>query len=193
MNKRDFIKGLGLFVGASAAAQLTGTANAIAVAQAYTPRPDSLASDGKIFTQAEMQLLHDICRQVIPATDTPGAHEVDVHGFVDNQLSVCHGPEEQQNARSTIQLLDARSLKAYNAPFADTSDEEQLSLLVDLENAAGGLQQCAGSEFQAAETADRFRLLHDRSRRQPRTAIPALSRRLQRFDSPWTPEDRNWF
>jgi hypothetical protein len=87
-SKRRFILGLSTLIGGATASQLLG-GNALSVAMAYTSKPNSTAASGKLFSQADMLMLRDICAQVIPKTETLGVAEVDVHGFIDNQLFHC--------------------------------------------------------------------------------------------------------
>ena len=87
MKKREFLRGLSLLIGGTAAAHLTQTGQALSVALAYDPNPHSTLQDGQVLDRVMLEVLHDVCEQVIPASDTPSADEVDVHGFIDNQLA----------------------------------------------------------------------------------------------------------
>ena len=62
-SKRRFIFGLSTLIGGATATQLLG-GNALSVALAYTPKPNSTASAGKLFSQADMLMLRDICALV---------------------------------------------------------------------------------------------------------------------------------
>ena len=133
MQKREFLKGLSLIIGSTAATHLTGVAQAIPVALAYEPRSDSAESDGQFFSQAEMQLLKDVCQGVIPATETPGAGELDVHGFIDNQLVHCHAENDRHKARSALEALQREATRAHDMDFISCSLEQQLALLQAIE------------------------------------------------------------
>ena len=146
-SRRRFFTRLSAVVGSTAAAQLLG-GNAIPTALAYTPRPDSANSDGKLFRQQEMQILRDICAQVIPQTATAGAAEVDTHGFIDNLLFHCYGAVEQQQAKSVLAKIEQISSKRYGLAFHDADQALQLALLEELEKPTGGFDQQDRANFK---------------------------------------------
>ena len=146
-SKRGFLFGLSHLVGAAAAAQLLG-GNAISTALAYTPKPDSTNHAGKIFSQADMVLLRDICALVIPKTSTAGAAEVDTHGFIDNQLYHCYQPEDQQKVTSVLLKINQIALQRHKQQFSGTTSEQQLALLTDLEKPGNGFDDTDRSQFK---------------------------------------------
>ena len=72
LRRRSLLKGLGTLIGGVAAARLVGAPGVVDTALAYTPRADSLTSEGLTFSREQMAVLHDVCDQVLPATDIPG-------------------------------------------------------------------------------------------------------------------------
>ena len=146
-SKRGFLFGLSHLVGVAAATQLLG-GNAISTAMAYTPKPDSINHAGKIFSQADMVLLRDICALVIPKTSTAGAAEVDTHGFVDNQLYHCYQPEDQQKVTSVLLKINQIALQRHQQPFSGTNTAQQLALLTDLEKPGNGFDDTDRSQFK---------------------------------------------
>lgn len=146
-SRRRFFTRLSAVVGSAAAAQLLG-GEAISTALAYTPRPDSANSDGKLLRQQEMQILRDICAQVIPQTATPGAAEVDTHGFIDNQLFHCYGATEQQQVKSILAKIERISRQRYGQAFQAADQAQQLVLLEELEKPAGGFSQQDRENFK---------------------------------------------
>ncbi len=146
-SRRRFFNRLSAVVGSATAAQLLA-GNVISTALAYTPRPDSADSDGKLFRQQEMQILRDICAQVIPQTATPGAAEVDTHGCIDNQLFHCSGPAEQQQVKSILSRIERISRKRYKQSFHSADQAQQLALLEALEKPAGGFSHQDRENFK---------------------------------------------
>jgi hypothetical protein len=146
-SKRRFIFGLSTLIGGATATQLLG-GNALSVALAYTPKPNSTASAGKLFSQADMLMLRDICALVIPKTETLGAAEVDVHGFIDNQLFHCYGEDEQQQAQKILLSLNAQAKKRYKQSFSYCSAAQQLTLLTDAEQARNGFDANEKRQFK---------------------------------------------
>lgn len=135
--RRGVLKALGL-VGAGAALGAGSARSMISAAAAYTPDAASLERDGLVLPRPKLQILHDICAQIIPTTDTPGAHELDVHGFIDNQLYHCYDEAAQQSVLDLIRDLDAVALERFGEGFADSSGGEQLALLTSLEAGTDG-------------------------------------------------------
>jgi len=131
-SRRRFITGITAIVGAATTAQLLG-GNAISVAVAYTPNPNSVKTAGKIFSQGQMGQLQNICAIVIPKTETPGAADVDAHGFLDNQLFLCHTKDQQQQAKSILMKIDQVASKEFNKPFSACDKQQQYDLLTLLE------------------------------------------------------------
>lgn len=146
-SKRSFLFGLSLLVGGAAATELLG-GNAISTALAYTPRPGSTSHAGKIFSQADMVLLRDICALVIPKTSTAGAAEVDTHGFIDNQLYHCYQPEDQQKVTSVLLKINKVALQRHQQHFSGSTTAQQLALLTDLEKPGNGFDDTDRSQFK---------------------------------------------
>jgi hypothetical protein len=149
--KRRFILGLGTLIGAASATQLLG-GNALSVAMAYTPQQNSIAAPGKLFSQADMLMLRDICALVIPKTETLGAAEVDVHGFIDNQLFHCFAKEEQLQAQGILLSINTEAQQRHKTTFSLCSPAQQLQLLTDLEKTRSGFDVSQQSQFKALKT-----------------------------------------
>jgi hypothetical protein len=146
-SKRSFLYGLSLLVGGATATELLG-GNIISTALAYTQNPDSTNHAGKIFSQADMVLLRDICALVIPKTSTAGAAEVDTHGFIDNQLYHCYQTEDQQKVTSVLLKINRVALQRHKQRFSGTTTAQQLALLTDLEMPGNGFDDTDRSQFK---------------------------------------------
>lgn len=131
-SRRSFLKSITtMFGGAVVGSMLTG--NAISVAMAYVPKSDSVLTDGKIFNQAQLMLLKQICAIVIPKTETLGAAEVDTHGFIDNQLYHCHTKPEQEKAVAVLTLINQTAEKSTSTLFLKLNADQQFQLLTELD------------------------------------------------------------
>jgi hypothetical protein len=135
--RRNFITGISAIFGAAGTAQLLG-GNAISVAVAYTPNPNSTKTAGKIYSQTQMIQLREICAVVIPKTETPGAAEVDAHGFVDNQLFHCHTKEQQLKATAILKKIEENAIKQFDKSFSAIAQQQKFDLLTSLEKAENG-------------------------------------------------------
>ena len=145
--RRRFLYGLSLLVGGATATQLLGH-NALATARAYTPNPESTSGSGKVFSQADMLLLRDICAQVIPRTSTAGAADVDTHGFIDDQLHHCYTPQERQQVTSLFIKINQIAVKHHQKNFSGIVPAQQLELLTALETTGDGFDHMDRSRFK---------------------------------------------
>lgn len=66
---------------------------------------------------------------IIPTTDTPGAVEAGVPGFVDVIVGEWYDPAEQAAFFEGLAALDARSLREAGAPLAQLTPDQQAAFL----------------------------------------------------------------
>lgn len=137
-NRRQLLQALSAVLGSVAASQVAGARNALDVALEYAAADASPPGDGRVFTRAQLALLADVCAQVIPATDTPGADDLGVHGFIDNQLFHCYDGEARDFAIRLLDAIDMAAREKYGAAFVDAGRERQLALLEALEQGRDG-------------------------------------------------------
>lgn len=135
--RRSVLKGLGL-IGAGAALQAGSGRSMISAALGYTPNAATLEHNGLVLPKRALAILHDICAQTIPATDTPGAHELDVHGFIDSQLYHCFDEAAQQTVLALLEHIDAVAVQHYGRAFVQCGSKEQLALLTLVERGGDG-------------------------------------------------------
>jgi len=128
------VQGLTLLLGSAAAAQLLNAAG-LKVALAYQAKPDSHKSDGLVFQQAQMQMLHDICAIIIPKTETLGAAEIDTHGLIDHLLKYVFVESKQAEVKALLAKLDLISKARFSAPFIALNQTQQVTLLTELDAA----------------------------------------------------------
>jgi hypothetical protein len=136
-SKRQFLRGLTALMGTAAVSQLM-SGDALASAFNYQGAESSYLKKGKLFSQPQMHILHDICSVVLPKTDTPSAAELGVHGFLDHQLSVCYSQQQQQQAINIVDQINQLSETNFSKNFIALSAEQQNTLLVALEAEALG-------------------------------------------------------
>ena len=150
-SRRQFIRGFGLMVGGGVASTLL-TAHSISFAMAYSPQANSEAQTGAIFDSSQLRLLKQICALIIPTTDTPGAADVDVHGFIDHQLYHCHNQQQQQQVVQLLQLLQQSSQSRYQNRFKLLTIDQQVQLLTDMEQGQEEFEQQHRKDFKFLKT-----------------------------------------
>jgi hypothetical protein len=151
-SRRDFLNNFGLLVGISTATSLLLGGNAISVAMAYTPQQDSTSKAGTLLSQKQLIQLKAICAQVIPKTETLGAADVDVHGFIDNQLSHCHLLADQQRVITLLSNIEKESLAQFQRNFIELTDAQQVSLLTQMEVGSSDFKLQYRQDFKFLKT-----------------------------------------
>ncbi len=130
--RRNLILGIGAIIGTSAAVKLL-TTKSVSEAVMYTPNVNSGLAAGKVLSQQEILMLKEICALAIPTTDTLGAADVDVHGFIDHQLFACHGKEQQEQVKDVLNKIEKVTLQKHKINFLELNDKQQLEILNSLE------------------------------------------------------------
>lgn len=121
MNRRDAIGKVALLFGATFSAPTL-----LAMQKAQN---SSTNIGAKInFNNEEIAIITAISEIIIPKTDTPGATDAKVSPFIQMMLIECYKPLEQNNFKSGIASLQAKS-------FLTMSDADKTSVLEKLETA----------------------------------------------------------
>lgn len=130
LTRREAIKRAASLLGGSiAATQLTGfVARAASAAQAGEPPA--------FFDEDQFALIERIADVMIPETDTPGAHAVGVHHFVDLMLSEWASAERQARYVDGLGTLDVELRGPAGEPFISLDPGQQLEALRALDAAA---------------------------------------------------------
>ena len=81
-------------------------------------------------------LLAHVVDTIIPATDTPGAKDLNVHLFVQKMVTDCYEKEAQVNLAKGLEALKAKARKKHSQAFEACSTEERIDLLQSMENSS---------------------------------------------------------
>lgn len=125
--RREFLQGLIVSVGGAAALSSCG-----GLASISATRP---GASGRFYTSGEMALVSRISDLVIPRTETPGALDANVPGYLDGLMSDWANDETRSAHREAIQLLTAR-LDAATGNFVEADETEAEAALIALDAAA---------------------------------------------------------
>ncbi len=79
----------------------------------------------EFLTQDQASIVSEVAEIIIPKTDTPGAKDVGVPGFIDNILNDCYAKEDQDRFTSGLTAFDEEAKKAYGDAFMDLEAEQQ--------------------------------------------------------------------
>ena len=81
-------------------------------------------------------LISQVADIIIPTTDTPGAKDVGVPGFIDLMLKDCYTKEDQDEFIAGMTALDEEAKKAYGEAFIDLGAEEQTEFVKKIHDEA---------------------------------------------------------
>jgi hypothetical protein len=106
------------------------------------------------FTGDEARMVAEIAEIILPRTDTPGAKDVGVPGFIDALIGEVYSPEEQGQFRKGLAEVDDEARKAYGDVFLDCTPEQQTELVKKLNHKAlDGAEKGAAQGWWNAGTA----------------------------------------
>jgi len=109
----------------------------VSSALAYVPNQNSTQRDGVLLTRSQLLSLKSIAQTIIPATDTPGAGDVDCHGFVDHQLVACHTAQQQNQVIEIIKDIDKAAQSLGATGFSTLNENHMHTILTRIEARQG--------------------------------------------------------
>jgi gluconate 2-dehydrogenase gamma chain len=90
-----------------------------------------------VFLSSEQgALISQVTEIIIPKTDTPGAKDVGVPGFIDQILKECYKKEDQDTFLKELQAFDDAAEKEFGDPFIELDAEQQTAYVKKVHDAA---------------------------------------------------------
>ena len=90
-----------------------------------------------VFLSADQgTLVSQVAEIIIPKTDTPGAKDVGVPGFIDQILKECYKKEDQDKFLNELKAFDDEAKKEYGDPFIELDAEKQAAFVKKVHDAA---------------------------------------------------------
>lgn len=130
MNRREAIQRAGMVLGyAISAPVLAGVLKGCKASPELTFTPVFL-------TQEQAKLISEVAEIIIPKTDTPGAKDVGVPGFVDLMVKECFKPEDQELFTTGLKEFDDGAKTAMGDLFLDLDAEKQAAYVKQVHDAA---------------------------------------------------------
>lgn len=123
MNRREALQRTALVLGYTISAPL-----AAAVLNGCTAKSE-LTFTPKLLLPDQARLLSAFAETIIPKTDTPGAIEAGVPGFIEDMVQMVYSPEQQANFMTGLMNLGEEAKTALGKDFPEVSKEEQLSFV----------------------------------------------------------------
>lgn len=117
VDRRALLRTAILLVGGSMA-----TAPAMALAEAAAAAP-------RYFSPAQFAVLDEVAAIIIPKTDTPGAREAGVPGYVDALMADWAAPVTAQQTRDLVDQIDVYSKAEFGAPLLSLDPARRLEAM----------------------------------------------------------------
>ncbi|MDB2386213.1 gluconate 2-dehydrogenase subunit 3 family protein [Shewanella sp.] len=146
-HRRRFLKGLSAVIGSFAAGQFI-FGEGLSVAQAYDIVPGGMTGKGQVLSAFQLKQLAQVCRQVLPRTETPSAADVDCHGFIDNQLAHCYEQHEQRRVANVLNSLNSAAKNDFQLTFIDVQSTQQVALLNAIDTAQPPFNKAQTNDFK---------------------------------------------
>lgn len=99
---------------------------------------DAAASAGPALSPEQRELVAAIAERILPATDTPGARDAGVPEFIDRMLGEYYPARERERFLAGLAHVDERAVRMHGSPFLETTPEQQLAVLTELDREAFG-------------------------------------------------------
>jgi len=120
IDRREALRKTALLMGAAVSASaLTG------ILQGCKATPE-LSYVPKFFTEDQARIVMEVAEIIIPKTDTPGAKDAGVPGFIDLMLKDCYKKEDQDRFTAGLATFDAEAKTAYGDSFIYCKPEQQV-------------------------------------------------------------------
>ncbi len=130
MNRREAIQRTAMVLGyAVSASALSGVLNGCKAAPELNYKP-------VFFTEDQARLVSELAEIILPKTDTPGAKDVGVPGFIDQMLKECYKKEDQERFMTGLNEFEEDAKKTYGDSFALCEPAQQLELVKKYHDAA---------------------------------------------------------
>jgi gluconate 2-dehydrogenase gamma chain len=132
IDRRDLIQRAGMLLGgAVSASAIAGLMSGCAV----MPEPSG-ATKQTFLTAEELKTAAAIAEQIIPRTDTPGAIDVGVPGYIDRMLAGYYQDKERAVVRAGLAKADADAKAKSGKGFSELSPDDQVALIKVLDRQA---------------------------------------------------------
>lgn len=123
MDRREALRKTALLMGAAVSA--TALAGIMQGCKA-TPELTYVPS---FFTEEQARIVSELAQIIIPKTDTPGAKEAGVPGFIDQILKECYKKEDQDKFITGLTEFEAAAKAAHGDSFVYLDTEKQLAFV----------------------------------------------------------------
>jgi gluconate 2-dehydrogenase gamma chain len=126
MNRREALRRTALALGYTISAPL-----AAAVLNGCSAKPD-ITFVPKFFNEEQARLMSMLAETILPRTDTPGAIDAGVPGFIDDMVATVYSAEQQKNFTDGLGAFAEQAKTEIGDDFIDATPEQQLEFVKKL-------------------------------------------------------------
>jgi len=140
IDRREALRKTAMLMGAAVSVSaLSGILAGCKASPELTYKPD-------FFNEEQAGIISELAETIIPKTDTPGAKDAGVPGFIDKILKQCYSKEDQDRFLSGIGEFDKRSKEKHGDSFIYLDKEKQLEFVKAENDEAVKLKDKQGAE-----------------------------------------------
>ena len=100
-----------------------------------------------LFDRNQASLATALANTIIPETDTPGAVEVGVPGFIEKMVNEVYTEEQRHGFLTGFELFDEECRNSTGSSFADLTDDEQYEYASQINREAIENERTEGPQF----------------------------------------------
>lgn len=140
IDRREALRKTAMLMGAAVSVSaLSGILQGCKASPELTYKPD-------FFNEEQAGIISELAETIIPKTDTPGAKDAGVPGFIDKILKQCYSKEDQDRFLSGIGEFDKKSKEKHGDSFIYLDKEKQLEFVKAENDEAVKLKDKQGAE-----------------------------------------------
>jgi len=135
MDRREAIRRTAwLMGGVVSAPAIMGVLNGCTAKPTLDWKPEFLSED-------QAATITDIAEIIIPKTDTPGAKDAGVPGFIDIMLKDVYSKEDQDRFINGLKAFDEEADKSYGDPFNELDEDQKTAFVKKLHEEAIAIEK----------------------------------------------------
>jgi gluconate 2-dehydrogenase gamma chain len=124
IDRRELIQRAGMFLGGAVSSSAMA-----GVLAGCVSAPPTAGDKATFLTPAEAKTVAVISEHIIPRTDTPGAIDVGVPGFIDRMMAGYYRDRPREVFRAGLDRIDTDAQKEHGRTFVALVPEQQVALL----------------------------------------------------------------
>lgn len=96
-------------------------------------KPSTLVLKHLTVTGDQEDLIAEIADTIIPATDIPGAKQMNLHSFILRMVDDCQNTETQQKFQTGLKAFEEQAEKKFSKSFTTVTPEQKKAFLLEIE------------------------------------------------------------